>query len=165
MEFKTRFHTGGQITKGQSDEFNAMGNGEAIFQPFGIDTRSIRWSSKLPRSDVINLQAALTDKYRETWGFTASPSWHVEFNGMAQVLSIPEHFSVSEYWTIEFRPRPGDQLTVNITRPEAVPGETLAIDLVDVRETIGKRARTSELNFSYRSTQGGLTYTQRRASA
>ena len=128
---------------------------DAVQASFGSETRSIQWSSELPRSNEINLQAAVTDQYRETWRFTASPTWHVEFSGMAQILPLPEEYFTGDYWTIEFRPRPGDQLTVKVTRPGAVPGETLAIDSVNVSEKIGKRARVSDLNFIYRSTQGG----------
>jgi hypothetical protein len=58
-------------------------------------------------------------------------------------------------WTFEYYPRPGETLTLQISRPVGAVGGTLAIDNVEVRLDVGKRSTNTSLDLSYRSTQGG----------
>jgi hypothetical protein len=61
----------------------------------------------------------------------------------------------SEVWTFDYFPRAGETLLAKVSRPTAVPGDTLAIDRVSLATRVGKRASDSQLEFTYRSTQGG----------
>jgi hypothetical protein len=58
-------------------------------------------------------------------------------------------------WIYSFFPRPGESLTLAITRPEALAGPTLAIDSASQAVRVGMRTSDAQMQFSYRSTQGG----------
>jgi hypothetical protein len=58
-------------------------------------------------------------------------------------------------WEFRFMPRPGEKLTLKVTRPKGAKGTTLAIDSASLHTTIGSRSSTTTLQFAYRSTQGG----------
>ena len=55
----------------------------------------------------------------------------------------------------EFHPRPGERLTIDLSRPEPSAGPTLAFDAVFLEVAKGKLSSTSDLTLEYRSTQGG----------
>jgi hypothetical protein len=76
--------------------------------------------------------------------------WHAEFAGVPRSVSDGSN----AYYT-QFQPRPGESLTINLSRPEAVAGRTLAFDDVRVNSDIGERSRNSAMSLAYRSTQGG----------
>jgi hypothetical protein len=58
-------------------------------------------------------------------------------------------------WVFRFMPRPGEKLSLKVTRPQGARGTTLAIDSVSLNTTVGTRSSTTTLQFNYRSTQGG----------
>ena len=66
---------------------------------------------------------------------------------------LPE--DIGDEWVFEFHPRPGEALTLGVTRPKAVAGRTLAIDSVQHMASVGKRAIDERLTIAYRSTRGG----------
>ena len=55
----------------------------------------------------------------------------------------------------EFRPLPGEQLVVELVRPDALEGRTLTFDRVRLEHSQGRRGSDSTLSVSYRSTRGG----------
>lgn len=109
------------------------------------------WNSTLKRNERLILSAPAGVPWVETWRVQAGQSWHVEYAGTPLIL--PRGFP-GGYWVPEFYPRPGEALTVDIARPEAAAGETLAIDNVDYMQNVGDRHSTLTLNLSYRSTRG-----------
>ena len=114
--------------------------------------RQREWTSSLAHQDVLSVRFDATPARAEIWRFTVSPQWRVAFGGLPAVL--PEDLS-SAVWVFEYRPRVGEQLELHVTRPQAVPGRTLAIDAVRHGVTIGRRTSDHELDIRYRSTQGG----------
>ena len=54
-----------------------------------------------------------------------------------------------------FVPRPGETLTLHITRPEAVTGQTLTIDHSSVSISAGSNAMEGTLDLTLRASQGG----------
>jgi hypothetical protein len=120
----------------------------------GLEREQARtgWLSGLPRGSVLELELPESAARTEVWSFVISPQWNVEFAGLPAVL--PESLQ-NDTWVFEFHPRPGEKLKLNITRPLAASGATLAIDSVNQRVEYGKRSSTTTLQFSYRTTQGG----------
>ena len=110
------------------------------------------WTSALARQDSLSLHLDATQRRTEIWRFTVSPQWRVAFSGLPAVL--PENLS-SGPWVYEYRPQVGEHLDLGVTRPQAVPGPTLAIDAVPQSVTIARRTSDHELELRYRSTQGG----------
>lgn len=134
-----------------SEGLEMRGDGVALVG-LAANQRQREWTSSLAHRDVLSLRFDATPARAEVWRFTVSPLWRVAFRGLPAVL--PEDLS-SAAWVFEYRPRVGEQLDVNVTRPPAVPGRTLAIDAVRHGVTIGRRTSDHELEIRYRSTQGG----------
>ncbi|TLU64902.1 hypothetical protein FE810_10650 [Thalassotalea litorea] len=111
---------------------------------------SVTWHSNIPRVTQFAWQAADNDSYIEQWRIIASPSWTLSLEGVPQVLY---EMSGDDYFEFNFLPQRGETLTFNVSRPEAVQGEFLAIDNAKIRWMPGKRLAKLELEFDYRSTK------------
>jgi hypothetical protein len=113
------------------------------------------WTSALPRADsmelAVNASSARALDRTESWSFAVSPVWNVQFVGVPQVTPLDPN----ALWTFDYFPRVGEKLKLVVYRPEAVAGQTLAIDNVQLVADVGKRATNNALQLSYRSTQGG----------
>ena len=88
----------------------------------------------------------------EVWSFNVSPMWRATFGGTPAIM--PQNLDPAN-WTFEYHPRPGESLTLAVSRPVAVKGGSLAIDDAALAVSVGKRATETTLALSYRSTQGG----------
>lgn len=115
------------------------------------DEHMFSWRSTLSRAPSLQLTAAADQPWSESWGIEASHIWHVAYQGTP--LIMPADFP-GAFWVPEFHPRAGESLSIDISRPQAVPGETLAIDRVTYLQDVGERNSTLSLNFTYRSTRG-----------
>ena len=58
-------------------------------------------------------------------------------------------------WLPEWRPWPGESVTLHLTRPQGVPGNTLTIDRSRLELNPGTHATDATLTISLRSSQGG----------
>ncbi|MGZ4970942.1 MAG: hypothetical protein ACXV7H_15630, partial [Methylobacter sp.] len=109
----------------------------------------LQWQSTLQKSEKIDFTAAETTQWIEILKADVSPIWHVETSGIAMV-----HPDNGGQWLPEWHPWPGEKITLQITRPEAVEGQTLTIDNSRLSIKPGQRNRDAELNISLRSSQG-----------
>jgi hypothetical protein len=112
----------------------------------------VAWQSSLARGERLELRSAGDAARVEVWTFTVSPQWSVQFEGTPEVL--PAELTSGE-WSYEFHPRAGEALVLEVTRPEAAEGTTLAWDAASLQTQIGKRSTSASLQLRYRSTQGG----------
>ena len=110
------------------------------------------WHSGLAKTEKLELRLPADAARTEVWNFSVSPQWSVAFAGFPAVL--PENID-SGNWVFQYRPRPGEQLTLSVTRPTAAHGTTLAIDNVSRQIQFGTRTVDEKLELNYRSTQGG----------
>jgi len=110
----------------------------------------IEWQSTLEKTDKIALTAALNEHWIEVWQADISPIWHLETSGIAMM-----HLDNTGQWLPEWHPWPGEQLTLNITRPDTVEGQTLTIDSSSLSIKPGQRSQEAQLSISLRSSQGG----------
>lgn len=108
---------------------------------------SFQWASTLPIESSMALTAAVDTPWQEVWSFDIDSTWRVQFAG------VPESEIADEF--AQFHPRSGETLALTITKPPAVPGNTLAFDKVLLETSVGNRWRDSRLNLVYRSTRGG----------
>jgi hypothetical protein len=118
----------------------------------GAGEPSAEWHSGLVRADALELSLPEDAARTEVWSFVVNPQWNVTFEGFPPVL--PESVE-APVWVFRFMPRPGEKLTLHVTRPKAAGGTTLAIDSVSQQVDVGKRSSNTKLRFAYRSTQGG----------
>lgn len=137
--------------------------GEAVLDPdlsvrdgvliaaFSAEQQALGWDSALPLAAELRLTQAEDAAWTEVWTFAVHDVWRARFSGLAPV----EPVDAGRSWRHEYHPRAGETLQVGISRPEAIPGTTLAIDTVNLRAELGRRAGNHALSFSYRATQGG----------
>jgi len=110
---------------------------------------SRQWRSVLKKSAQIVLTAQQTDQWLERWKLEVSPIWHVENAGIPVI-----HQENRGLRLLEWHPWQGEQVILNITRPQAIKGQTLTIDRSQLKFKPGKRSMDTELSLSIRSSQG-----------
>ncbi len=113
--------------------------------------RVMSWQSILAKTDEINLTAAATDRWMEVWKADISPIWHIELNG----ISVVHHQQPQGQWLPEWRPWPGEQVRIKVSRPQTVVGPTLTIDRSELLLKPGKRSALNQLDINLRSSKGG----------
>lgn len=122
-----------------------------VIVAIGADQPVFSWSSALQRTPTIALTAPVDQPWVEVWQVSAGYTWRAEFSGTPQIM--PERVS-DAFWVPEYHPRPGESLEVKVTRPETVPGDTLALDRVGYVQQVGERGSILVLDIDYRSTRG-----------
>ena len=120
--------------------------------PDGADTA--QWQGNLDKVDTFTLTAPALSGHAEVWEISASPLWHLGFEGMPE--STPEPGDDAGDWHVfRFHPLPGETLKVTISRPAAAAGATRAIDALRLRSQVGQRAGEHTLGLTVRASQGG----------
>jgi len=115
----------------------------------GAGQNQFTWSSEIDVRERIEITSRENDTWIEHWILTASPVWNVEFSGLAPIFDDGDS-ALTPHW----RPWPGEGVTLEISRPEAIAGATVTVDRAHYEITPGKRQRTASLKFSARSTLG-----------
>lgn len=108
------------------------------------------WQSRLEKSAEIRLTAADTRSWVEHWLLDASTVWHVESDGLPVIQQQDNQGNRLPEW----RPWPGESLTLHISRPAGVAGQTLTIDGSQLTVAPGHRAVDVSLALQLRSSQG-----------
>jgi len=112
---------------------------------------SLEWQSSLDKRDTIELTAADAADWSELWRADIAPIWHVQSAGIP-VLSREQGTDYLPEW----RPWPGEKLTLQISKPKPAPGVTLTIERSDLTLTQSSRDQSAVLNLHLRSSKGGL---------
>ncbi len=112
--------------------------------------REIRWDSTLQQKNVIKLKAPEDVPWTETWVLDVSPVWHCETAGIPVI-----HHQESGHWRPQWQPWPGEEVLISVSRPEAVPGQTVTIDAASLTLSPGKRFCKADLSLKIRSSRGG----------
>ncbi len=109
------------------------------------------WTSSLDPVDTIVLRALQDRHLSEEWRVDLSPLWHLEAEG----IPVVHHQGLLERWLPTWRPWPGEEVHLSLSRPEGVPGPTLTLDesLYELRP--GTRVSEAALELHLRSSQGG----------
>lgn len=113
---------------------------------------SFDWQSTLDRQAQLTLTADTRGQSMEHWTVLSSPAWHVDMSDLPVIIEQQDN---DDYSSTSFYPYDGESLTLDIRRPVAVKGQTLAIDRVESNLKQGKRTTTLTLAFDYRTTRGG----------
>jgi hypothetical protein len=117
----------------------------------GPQAGELVWQSMLAPTETLTLTAATGVPFTERWRLLVSAIWHVESEGLPVVRRQDEQGARLPEW----RPYPGEVVTLKATRPEAVSGQTLTIDDAKLTVTPGLRATDAVLTASLRSSRGG----------
>ncbi|CAM2010770.1 hypothetical protein [Acanthopleuribacter pedis] len=133
-----------------TSDLKADENGVAV--TLSADRGAVSWKSRLDKTDSLVLQAPADRPWTETWQLTASPLWLVEWQGTPLMHYRKEG---ANQWFPNWKPRPGEQLTLTARRPERVGGRTLTIDEVHLNIEAGNRLQTTHFRFNLRTSTGG----------
>jgi hypothetical protein len=109
----------------------------------------IGWVSVFDRQDTITLTAPNNTKSSEVWRLNASALWHVKTEGIPVV-----HHQTEGRWLPEWRPWPGESVSLHISRPDGVDGQVLTIDRSQLIVTPGQHTTDNQLLLSLRSSRG-----------
>ena len=113
--------------------------------------RELNWRSRLDPTETLTLTAPEASNWLETWQADIGPIWHVRIEGIPPI----HHQDAANRWLPAWHPWPGEQITLHISRPIGVAGNTQTIDSSNLEIKPGKRATDSTLSFRLRSSQGG----------
>ena len=117
----------------------------------GPSANELTWTSVLAPAETLRFEATKGQAFTEVWRVLAGPIWHTEPEGIAVVRGQNEAGEVQPEW----RPWPGEVLTLKVRRPPPLDGRTLTIDRAQLSVTPGHRATDHELQLSLRSSRGG----------
>lgn len=120
---------------------------DQIVVAFDDGQNQVQWESRLDAIDTLNLSAPSAEQRAEVWELNVSPTWNVSPSGLPGVRPDSGMYA--------FHPLPGEQLKLQISRPVAIKGNTLAIDSARLQSVVGKRSSDQTLTLSMRATQGG----------
>jgi hypothetical protein len=109
----------------------------------------ISWVSVFDKQDTITLIAPDNTFSSEVWRLDASAIWHVEIEGIPVV-----HHQTQGRWLPEWRPWPGESVTLHLSRPEGVTGQVLTIDRSQLVVSPGQRTTNNQLLLNLRSSRG-----------
>jgi hypothetical protein len=129
---------------------NIRVDGNHVIVSLNEANRTLSWLSSLQQSDILTLTAPQSQPWSETWSMEVTPVWNVSYDGIPVIY----HQQSGGQWNPEWRPWPGEQVTMAITRPQGINGQTLTIEHSLLTLTPGKRATSAELAFTLRSSQG-----------
>ena len=111
--------------------------------------RFISWTSSLEPTSTLQLTADKNSSYAETWTVMPLSSWHVSFSGIKPMKAESTAQQLQPMW----KPWPGETLTLNITRPEGVAGDTFTTEKAVLTHLTGKNLQRSTLLLTVRASQ------------
>ncbi len=124
-------------------------NGKALVN-MGPKATRIRWNSALKTADAISLKAPESVPWTETWVLDASPIWHCEPSG----IPVVHHQDTQGHWQPTWKPWPGETISINVTRPQAIPGRMVTINNARLIMTPGIRSNKNQLTLRIRTSKG-----------
>ena len=113
------------------------------------DASEVSWHSVLAEQSPVQLVAPKTSAWTELWRLDLSPIWHATLQG------VPVVHSDASVRIPEWRPWPGETVTIDLLRPAGISGQTLTIDSSTYELRPGLRATDATLSFDLRSSRGG----------
>ena len=111
-----------------------------VFDP---NVNVITWRSSILLEDELVISAPAYTERTEQWYVRGSDFWRFEGDGVTP--------SQSERNATVYLPRQGETLTLKLTKPTPVPGNTLTVKNVDLSSTVGSRASTHTATFRIES--------------
>jgi hypothetical protein len=121
--------------------------GEAAVSLGGDETDTV-WESTLEQAPQIVLRASEGRPWSDVWRLQCSPIWSCAATGLPPVSRLADGVFAPEY-----RPWPGESLTVALAHPQGVEGQTLTIDDLALEATPGRRLERVRLVATARSSR------------
>ncbi|OQW93827.1 MAG: hypothetical protein BWK79_09115 [Beggiatoa sp. IS2] len=115
------------------------------------DQEEITWISVFNLQETVELIAPESINSTEVWKLDASAIWHVQVEG----IPVIHHQDTEGRWLPEWRPWPGEKVTLHLSRPQGVSGQVVTIDRSSLAVSPGQRTTESMLSLNLRSSRGG----------
>jgi len=115
----------------------------------GAGETEVSWESELAQEASFSLKANESGRWVESWRLVASPVWNVAFQGLSPVYEAGAQ-GLEPVW----RPWPGENVDLTLTRPEAIPGATMTVRGVQHSTSFGSRQRTSSVRLNLQASLG-----------
>ncbi|WP_455205748.1 hypothetical protein [Kaarinaea lacus] len=109
---------------------------------------SMKTDDKTLRSEI-TLNAPNNTIWSEVWSLDVSPIWHLEYKG----IPVIQH-QQSNRWLPQWHPWPGEQVTLMLSKPKGVAGQTTTIEFSRLAISPGLRITNATLEIQLRSSQG-----------
>jgi len=117
----------------------------------GRDDTTADWTSVLEPREVVALTAREGVRWNEEWILACSPIWRCETEGLD-----PVRHQTEGRWEPMFRPWPGDELSLRMSRPQAAEGRSTTIDRATLSLSPGVRMLRADLTATIRASSGGV---------
>lgn len=118
---------------------------------FGPDEMETQFSTTIPIAPTILLTAPRDVPWTESWTLDAATMWRCSMSGLTAV----HHQDAGRNWQPQWRPWPGEQVRIDVARPQAVTGRTVTVDRSLLALTPGQRFSRAMLTLGIRSSKGG----------
>lgn len=135
-------------SESQMNENIEVKQGKALLH-FAANETVLALASTLKQEDKINLKAPEHVNWVESWRLNAGTSWHVDFSGIP--ASRNNNGSQERMWN----PWPGEAVSVAVSKPKGISGQTMTIDQSTLSITAGERIMNASLYLNIQSSQGG----------
>jgi hypothetical protein len=140
------------LLKGESvTTENIRVQNEKVLLNLSPNDTEINWLSVFSKQDTLQLTAPNNTFSSEVWRLDASAIWHVDLEG----IPVVHHQDNEGRWLPEWRPWPGESVTLHFSRPEGVTGQVLTIDRSQLIVVPGQRTTDNTLSVTLRSSRGG----------
>jgi len=125
--------------------------GGAALVNLGPQTNEFVFGSALKERPALVLEAPPVGNQIQVWRLNLGPQWHAVLGGIPVVSQLDE----SAQWLPEWRPWPGEKVTLAFEKPTGTKGQTLTLDSSAQIVAPGIRATDNTLTLRLRSSQGG----------
>ncbi len=110
----------------------------------------VAWESFLEPSDTIALVHQQTDRWTEIWKVDVSPIFHLAYEGIPVILH-----KTGNRWYPTWHPWPGEKVSLKISRPAGIKGQTMTIEKSHLELRPGMKTTAARLALSVKSSRGG----------
>jgi len=138
------------LLKGESVTSDIPVKNGKIHLNLGPKQTRAHWVSSLEKTDRLILKAADTLDWAEIWKVNVGTMWHSDIKG----IPVIHHQNPEGRWFPEFRPWPGEEVIIDITRPKGVKGQTYTIENTVLELSPGRRITNAQLELNIRSSRG-----------
>lgn len=126
-----------------------VADGKALIS-IPAQAQEARWESTLAEAQEITLRAPEGVAWTEFWQVDASSIWHLAADGIPVIHDASPGQARVRSW----HPWPGESVSLGITRPAGVPGQTFTVDRSVVQVSPGLRSSDVVLDLEIRSSRG-----------
>jgi len=124
----------------------------AVSVSLGPDVDEMTWHSTLAESPLLRLRAdpAAATRWVEIWRLDLGPTWHATFTGIPGI-----HRAEADAARVpEWRPWPGEEVQIAVSKPAGAGGQTLTIDAAQLTLAPSVRTTRATLTLEIRSSRG-----------